>query len=1165
MSDNKFTLHKSKNPTDEGWHQISGAINSDQIMEIADTEGRKAVRGLTSVPSPFARMHLFNTAFDMVNKEGHQHESVYHRMVSQCLDMLELLFNYQEYRKAKADLSITKWNRDNEIRTLLESRHPNQQLLGRTLQLFLEQEGGNSEFSNVKDVYLIRYNHQLIGGSSPLTLFFTHPDLKPIDLKTPKGDRYFERTVALSQRSDDFQVYIHKLFKGNSSLRTSCRTIFDYLVKSREEYVSSEVKSLLYKVDSSYQKSDFDQQYDFLRDEENNIVNINAVEFRQRRPDTGGIEEKSDFVLQASLPISGVKPLVLKNGFDRAGMIYTAGEWQQNTRVPLKDPLPLDQRVLPDTHTVYPYLSAGDFLEDTILKMPYGINEKNFVTGKHNAAQTQGKVFPYLLPIKRQYFDYFDLNDLQRQLSFEIKESSLAGERITVRLNIPIRKGEINFEKTYYPKLREYPTLERKDEDGEVITCNAGLGIFPFYKVANQPQYNSYYKLMLIDVDDKEDLIQEEYDLKFFAGSTEIQNNVKQHTRRSKKEEIIGTSTYFELDKPFDFIEIHPQRHRRNDIRGLIIPKWRMVNIGGRTFNFAIDFGTTNTHVAYSDDLSPMPKPFNIGEDDLQVVMLNKPAEVESSERALIASKYSKGLNSLREALILQEREFLPSILGADYGSSFRFPIRTATSETENFSTEPASLLGNINMAFSFEKERLDKKAPMKTNLKWKTQLDVKGQQRIEAFFKETLLLIKNKIILNGGDPAKSRIVWFSPLSMSDFQKGEFENTWRRNFETIFSGSGKLTHTTESVAPYYFLRRTNQLIAGENIVNIDIGGGTTDALFFIGQQPRFGSSFKFGANAIWGAGFNAHEFHDKSNGFLQAFKKQARKDAASTRKSTSMGESIEEFYNDLIHYGNDFDISLASSDIISFLFNYDEEAKPQLRFQDFLKNDRHLKVILLLHYSAIIYHIAQLITHIKLHKEPAIEIPRYFVFSGKGSLYLNALGGVNGKGIKALTRHILANVCEEANLQIPANFELVLTREPKEATANGGVLLDQQTSEPDIRPVVLSGSMDTANETAKTKYQDIQPELKSSVLENTEHLISLVLDTEDLNLKNYFGIDTDLELVKNSLRQHLKDGLQEGLSSHAHSKEPLEETLFFYPFIHSLFNLSKELNTTYYE
>jgi hypothetical protein len=226
---------------------------------------------------------------------------------------------------------------------------------------------------------------------------------------------------------------------------------------------------------------------------------------------------------------------VLKNGFDRSNMNYVAGPWSPNTRVPLKDSMPLNQRVLPDTHTVYPYLTVGDFLEDYIIKLPYGVNEKFFVTGRHNANLTQDKVFPYLLPINRRYFDYFDLEDLQRHLSFEIKESSLAGERITVRLNIPIRKGEINFEKTYYPKLQDYPTLERKEEDGEIVNCKVGLGIFPFYKAINQPQYNNYYKLMLIDVDDREDLIHEEYDLKFFSANTEIEGNVKKNIRRSKK------------------------------------------------------------------------------------------------------------------------------------------------------------------------------------------------------------------------------------------------------------------------------------------------------------------------------------------------------------------------------------------------------------------------------------------------------------------------------------------------------------------------------------------------------------------------------------------------------------------------------------------------------
>jgi hypothetical protein len=399
---------------------------------------------------------------------------------------------------------------------------------------------------------------------------------------------------------------------------------------------------------------------------------------------------------------------------------------------------------------------------------------------------------------------------------------------------------------------------------------------------------------------------------------------------------------------------------------------------------------------------------------------------------------------------------------------------------------------------------------------------------------------------------------------MSDYQKGDFQETWQRNFEAIFGNYGSLTHITESVAPFYFLRRTNQLVAGENMINIDIGGGTTDVLLFVGQQPRFGSSFKFGANAIWGAGFNAHEFHDKSNGFLQAFKKQARKDAASTRKSTSTGESIEEFYNDLVHYNSDAEVTLASADIISFLFNYDEEAKPQLRFGDFIRNDKHLKIILLLHYSVIIYHIAQLINYIKQHKESAIVIPRYFVFSGKGSLYINALGGANGKGIKALTKYILENVCGTQGLTIPSNFELVLTKEPKEATANGGVLANQNGNEPDITHIVLAGGIDTGQPQPRMKYAEISPELQESILQNARTLLHLVLDNEELNLKNYFGIDTDLDLVKASMERYLRDGLQEGLGNHTNGKEPLEESLFFYPFIHSLVNLSKELNTTYY-
>jgi hypothetical protein len=111
---------------------------------------------------------------------------------------------------------------------------------------------------------------------------------------------------------------------------------------------------------------------------------------------------------------------------------------------------------------------------------------------------------------------------------------------------------------------------------------------------------------------------------------------------------------------------------------------------------------------------------------------------------------------------------------------------------------------------------------------------------------------------------------------------------------------------------------------------------------------------------------------------------------------------------------------------------------------------------------------------------------------------------------------------------------------------------------------VLTGAEESTTPGQRIKYGEISPELQAGVLDNARHLLNLVLDNEALNLKNYFGIDTDLNLVKTTLERHLRDGLQEGLGGFVNNKEPLEETLFFYPFIHSLVNLSKELNTTYY-
>jgi hypothetical protein len=118
--------------------------------------------------------------------------------------------------------------------------------------------------------------------------------------------------------------------------------------------------------------------------------------------------------------------------------------------------------------------------------------------------------------------------------------------------------------------------------------------------------------------------------------------------------------------------------------QALVVPRWREVRQGTKEFRFAIDFGTTNTHVAYHDGPSQPPQPFNFGPEDTAVALLKKSSE-ETDYQAYeqlyrgIEEDPAHGIQ-LRRWQRYQQREFVPSFVGAG-GSPYQFPIRTATSE----------------------------------------------------------------------------------------------------------------------------------------------------------------------------------------------------------------------------------------------------------------------------------------------------------------------------------------------------------------------------------------------------------------------------------------------------------------------------------------------------
>ena len=1142
-------LHTNATTELEGWKQ-STQIDSSLIQHINDPSGGRAQRVTTSIPSPLARMHLYRTAFEFVVNHrpvNLSDNTVYHQMVSYCLDVLELLYNFQKYRQAEKKLFIRRWNVKDKLNTL--KQNPQHELLANTLSLFLSYDNPQSPFSGFHDIYLIYYNYQVIAATSPFTLVFALPEVPPSDLSSSKGYQLFQQAIPLHARPDDFQVYLNKLFEANKSLKNNCKALYEYILLSRKS-APANLQEILGQLqfESGYGADNFLNEYPILRDESSSPVTVGSVQLGTAATGNINIAELSDFTIRPSKAITNQSlPLLLKEGH-YPGWNYVSGAWQQGTAVPVADPLPLESRILPGLTDKYPYFTVSDFLEENLLELPYELNTTRFNYGKiiyQNGAERERLYkFNYLLPVKRRFFQYFDSRELERYLTFIIDPAY-----VKVQLALPVKKGEILFERTYYenpqnPRDANGNIIPKK---GKLLGARLGLGVFPFIKL-NNPAYNDFYKVMLVDLEDSGQAAFNQFELQFFkdnqplrqvpGGSATEGTGVKK-TERIRKEEATYGSTYYEVyNTHFDFAELsHPLQESGDSIKAIVIPKWQEVGAGTRQFTFAIDFGTTNTHIAYTTGDNTAPQPFSIQEEDQQIVMLNKPADEPG---LLPIQRYKQAsLGRVMEVDTVVNREFIPYLMGGQAsGAEISFPVRTATCEVSNFSVLPTDMLGNINIGFGINKELdVPSHTMYKTELKWSAELDNKGQDRITVFFMELLRLIKHKVALNEGILDRTRLVWFSPLSLDAFTYNLFAEKWITAYQKVFRTERQPLHITESAAPFYYLAASGQVVPTrtDHLLNIDIGGGSTDILFFENQQPSWGSSFRFAGYGLWGDGFN--KISAKDNGFLLAYQKLA-----------SQPFNIKS-------------ISQSSADVFNDIFNSVNPAD----YRNVFIRAKYLRILFYLHYTAIIYHCGQIVNYLDL------QIPRYLTFSGKGSLYLNLLvGGSNIDGsLKGLTAQLLSMVC---NKPAPENFKLIQAHNPKEATANGGVFFNPEVHAYDeAKTLKLLGNGKGQNLAENpVKFSQTSDETLQEVLHNAEKYLDLVLGEEQLTRYfDDFAIEADLPWLRSSLKSKLSDSLHLGLNRLQEQKnsaeKPLPETLFFLPLYHAFYELSKDIYRNYYD
>lgn len=1112
-----FRLHTGATDTISNWDS-SVKIGTKAIDSIPDPIGANDKHEITSIPSPFARMDLVKRAFKIVAESGLDGKTIYHKLVSDCLDVGQIFFNIEKFRDK---IEIIVWDKRNCLGQLAESDYEEHRRLGQTYKTYLEQDADEYNFNEMDCIYLLNYIDpsapnvmNIIGATSPATIFFTSAnDLAYVGKKIKFGnDSPFDSDYKpLYKRNFEYIKYWWSLKKSRNDFPKVFPEVDLYLEKCFKSLSDDQRRDLRENIiDGSYYVGNYDDIS--VNPTEQQYVTVLSEKLRQKRS-VSNISSGFEMKISDSLNTPGSKiPLALPVEKYTEKTMYVESYWDKNTYVPYFDARPIAARTLPDDGSKYSYVTVGDFLEDSIVEIPYKFNPEGFFNGNDEAPESKNS---YLLPIKKTYFDYFTAKDLMDKINGKnrIEICRLSGGAVKVILRIPIKDGGyIQYEKIYYKDVK----ADAVNNKGSIVEKEFTIGLYPGVKYPNSIQ--PYYRVSLLDYDSVSGP-DNTYVLRFYDYS----NNEISHEsviRRNRNADdtrfnsyLIDSSTYA-LENDFQYITVHNESTA--DVKGIIVPKFSIRN-GGRKFRFAIDFGTTNTHIEYSID-GGSSNSFDITEDELQLQKLHL------TEGGAITRTYRS--------------DFLPLTIGGD--SLYSYPMRTVLSEGNNTNWDKAVFsMANVSIPYAYEKEDHLKYNRIYTNLKWSTEnVDKK---RAAKYIECILTMIRTKVLLNNGDLNQTEIVWFYPASMTQNRFNKFRDEWQSAFVKLFGApQNNIIAMSESVAPYYYHKAKKG--ATSTVVSVDIGGGTTDVLIVDKGEPRYLTSFRFAANTIFGDGYS---YDSETNGFVNRYKEEILKQLSSNRLG-----SLENVLNETLN-------KRVSTDIISFFFSLAsnkmvKKEKIEIDFSKMLADDGKGKYAVILFYVAIIYHIATIM------KSKGFEKPRHITFSGNGSKVLNILS-TNDETLESFTKLIFEEVYEDK--YSVDGLDIIRPTNSKESTCKGGIIMPIFKSQDysvikDMKTILLGTNHETFVDEQMT-YKDLDENILSKVVGTTKGFIDFTFNlNKKFSFYDNFDVDRSIidrvrELCHRDIRTYLDNGISNKKDAIIQdgADENIEETLFFYPLI----------------
>lgn len=1126
-----FRLHEGTEGT--GWFLSTEGINKEHLKTIK-TEGKEVA---TSIPSPYARIDLVKSAFGWCTDNGIYGTTAQHKLVSDTLDVAQLFYASQRYQDK---IGIVAWNPNERFKEIIEQGNSTHSKFASTLQLFWNQDSVQNEekgdlilynFESVRRLYFLlnKETNQVIGGTSPITLFFASPDVRRItkNLNIVIGqDKLFDdEYTSLAEREVSFIEYIYALSK-QERFSELFPEVYSYIEEVRLNHINDNaLRGKIANFDS--EEINNYSPCPVLKNEDD-PCEILGIRLGIQTFNGNNIENESDFIVKSDYEIfnevwdtenlcyktrlkladdiSVHRPLILPyHKFTKKWTYTTKGIiWDENTKIPYLNNSSPKNSVVPIQNDHYYWITIGNLLEEKIIKLPYPIDNTKFITcGSKN----------YLLPLTPLFFKYFDVEKVSNY--FKLTERA-DGNLIEVELKIPVKGGYITYKKNY------------SSADKNIDILEIHLAIFPFLKTDSA---KVTYNLGVLDDRDKEERINELI-LNCYNLGKEVEN-LSPVIRNPGTEGGEIKSLYFKCENQFDVIRLGNKTSQ-----GFIVPKMKSCN-GTNQIHYAIDFGTTNTHIEYKIS----------GQNDVEFD--NTPATpLWQSLMDRMADFKDKTTYLTTEETF--DQEILPFYLSKDDNQP-NFPMRTALIHNKQINfNEPIEIIRQINNYLLLE--RLPIRSgylELHTDLKWSNYANPIDEKRVKSYIEYLATIILYKTLLLGGDVSQTTIIWFYPVSMDKEELGVFNRVWKEVYRSVFKQEpteNYIKGIPESIAPYFFYNKP-----GLNL-SIDIGGGSSDIAVFdkSNDRPDLISSFKFAGNAIFGDGYSSERHRNNSdrNGFVKTYKDKVY-------EAINGKEKPELILNNILN------IRKSSSDFSSYLFALEKEGGINFSYSDLLTKDKKLKLPIFVFYGAIIFYAAKL-----MKKSGIKKTPKHILFSGtasKTALIIDAT-----EKFSFLTNMFQFIFSKIYNVDSVPEISIELSKIPKEITCKGALKagIKNVSKNSPIR-FWLGGNSDSLWGDSFDKELDVHKtpkyvDINKNAIEEIENSIK-----EFYSILDDFGktirIEDKIEPNAYSKFQDIRDSSMEdflikGIKAYYKKDEyHIEESLFFYPLIGILNELSYSL------